>query len=179
MGNGVIEATLQGRDEAHGGLAYYVDNTTGKTVAWQHNQGAPANAKDGIVYHDGIILNGVKEISSGGTTKYENNDIILSAVSHYQSYINDLATSWPPDRLFKNDYIKLREISIDYTLPKRISNYLKLQKVNLTASVRNLGYLYKTLPNVDAEATLGAQGYIEYSFYPAIRSFSFGLNVSF
>ena len=47
MGNGVIKATLKGRDEENGGLAYYVDNTTGKTVAWQHNQPAPANARDG------------------------------------------------------------------------------------------------------------------------------------
>ena len=164
MGNGVIKASLPGRDEQQGGLAYYVDKTTGKTIPWQHNQPAPANAKDGIVYHDGMILDGVKEITTGGTTKYERNDIILSSVSHYQSYINDLATSWPPDRLFKNDYIKLREISVDYTLPSRVSGFLKLQKVSLTAAIRNLGYIYKTLPNVDAEAALGAQGYIEYSF---------------
>ena len=51
----------------------------------------------------------------------------------------------------------MREISLDYTLPKNFELF-KLQKVNVTASVRNLGYLYKTLPNVDAEATLGAQG---------------------
>jgi iron complex outermembrane receptor protein len=81
--------------------------------------------------------------------------------------------------LFKNDYIKLREVSIEYTLPRKVLNMLKLQKLSVNASARNLFYLYKTLPNVDAEATLGAQGYIENSFYPAIRSFSFGVNLSF
>lgn len=179
MGNGVIKASLPFRDESQGGLAYYIDNTSGKTVPWQHNQPAPAAAKDKIIYHDGVILNGMKEVSNGGNVTYVKNDIITSAVGYYQSYISDNSTSWPPDRLFKNDYIKLREISLEYTLPKRISDKLKLQKLSVTAAARNLGYLHKTLPNVDAEAALGAQGYIENSFYPAVRSFSLGLNVSF
>ncbi|MCS3798931.1 hypothetical protein [Niastella sp. OAS944] len=179
MGTGVIKASLHGRDEATGGMAYYEDNATGAKVAWEHNKPAPANARDGIVYHDGIVLDGVKEVNAGGTVKYERNDVIVAAPAYYQTYINDNSTSWPPDRLFKNDYIKLREISIDYALPAKVSNMLKLQKLSLTAAVRNLGYLYKTVPNIDPESALGAQGYIENSFYPSIRSFIFGVNVSF
>lgn len=179
MGTGVIKASLAGRDEASGGVAYYIDNTSGATVGWEHGKAAPGNARDGIVYHDGIVLDGMKEVTAGGNTTYVKNDVIISAPSYYQTYINDLGTSWPPDRLFKNDYIKLREISLEYSLPKRVSNMLRLQKLSLTAAARNLGYLYKTLPNVDPEGALGAQGYIENSFYPSIRSFSFGVNVSF
>lgn len=179
MGTGVVKASLHGRDEATGGMAYYIDNATGAKVAWEHDQQAPGNARDGIVYHDGIVLEGVKEVNTGGTVKYEKNDVIVAAPAYYQTYINDLGTSWPPDRLFKNDYIKLREISVDYTVPVKVSRMLKLQKLSLTAAVRNLGYLYKTVPNIDPEGALGAQGYIENSFYPSIRSFIFGVNVSF
>lgn len=179
MGTGVVKASLPGRDESTGGVAYYIDNTSGKKIPWKHSDPAPAGARGGIVYHDGLILPGVKEVDNGGTVKYENNDIITSAVDYYQSYINDLGTSWPPDRLFKNNYIKLREISIEYTLPGKISSMLKMQKVTLTAAVRNLGYLYKSIPNIDPEGALGAQGYIENSFYPSIRSYIFGINVSF
>lgn len=179
MGNGVIKASLPFRDESQGGMAYYIDNTSGQTVAWQHNQPAPAAARDKVVYHDGMILNGVKEVNNGGNITYVKNDIITSAVTYYQSYLSDNSTSWPPDRLFKNDYIKLREISLSYTLPKNISEKLKMQKLTVTAAARNLGYLHKTLPNVDAEAALGAQGYIENSFYPSTRTFSLGLNLSF
>jgi hypothetical protein len=68
---------------------------------------------------------------------------------------------------------------VEYTLPQKLSNMLKLQKLSVTAAVRNIGYIYKSLPNLDAEATLGAQGYIENSFYPSIRSYSLGVNVSF
>jgi hypothetical protein len=179
MGNGVIQASLPYRDESQGGVAYYIDNTSGLTIPWQHNQPAPTAARDRVVYHDGMILDGVKEVNNGGNVSYVKNDIITSAVSYYQSYISDNSTSWPPDRLFKNDYIKLREISLSYTLPKNISDKLKMQKLTITAAARNLGYLHKTLPNVDAEAALGAQGYIENSFYPSTRTFSLGLNLSF
>jgi TonB-linked SusC/RagA family outer membrane protein len=179
MGTGVSKASLHGRDEATGGLAYYIDNATGAKVSWEHNKQAPAAARGGIVYHDGMVLDGVKEVNTGGTVKYEKNDVIVAAPDYYLTYINDNSTSWPPDRLFKNDYIKLREISVAYALPAKISNMLKLQKLSLTAAVRNLGYLYKTVPNIDPESALGAQGYIENSFYPSIRSFIFGVNVSF
>jgi len=179
MGTGVIKASLFGRDEDHGGIAYYVEEGTNRKIRWEHDQAAPAGSADGIVYHDGIILNGVKAVQEGDQTTYQPNDILVAAPTYYQTYINDLSTSWPPDRLFKNDYIKLREIAVSYTLPQRVSQQLKLQKLTLTGSVRNLGYLYKTVPSIDPEGALGAQSYIENSFYPSLRSFIFGVNVSF
>jgi iron complex outermembrane receptor protein len=179
IGNGVTKETLFGRDEANGGMAYYIEQGTNKLVPWQHNQPAPANAVNGLVYHDGIVLDGVKEVVSGGSTKYEKNDILVAAPSYYQTYINDAGGAWPPDRLSKNNYVKFREISVDYTLPTRLSDMLKLQKLTVTAAVRNLGYIYKSIPNIDAESTLGAQGYIENSFYPSLRTFTLGVNVSF
>ncbi len=179
VGNGVIKSTLPNRDEANGGLAYYIETGTNKKIPWQHNQPAPANAAGGVVYHDGLILDGVKTVVTGGVTKYEKNDIIIAAPAYYQTYISDVSTGWPPDRVYKNDYIKLREISLDYTIPKKISDKLKLQKLSVNVAVRNLGYIYKAIPNIDAEATLGSQGFVENSFYPSIRSFIFGINISF
>ncbi|TDH28610.1 SusC/RagA family TonB-linked outer membrane protein [Segetibacter sp. 3557_3] len=179
VGNGVIKSTLANRDESQGGQAYYIENGTNKKIAWEHNKPAPANAVGGRVHHDGMILDGVKAVTTGGVTKYEKNDIIIAAPAYYQTYISDNSTGWPPDRLFTNDYIKLRELSVDYTIPRRISSMLHLQKLTITAAARNLFYLHKTLPNVDAESTLGAQGYVENSFYPSLRTFTFGVNVSF
>lgn len=174
IGYGITKESLKYRDESQGGLAYYI-NKAGKTVAWDHSKGAPAESKDGIVYHDGMILDGVKKEGD----KFVKNDIITSSTSYYRTYINDMAGAVPPDRLYKNDYIKFREIGLEYTLPKSVSNMLHLQKVSFTAAARNLFYLYKTLPNLDAESALGSQGYLEYSFYPSVRSYSVGLNVSF
>jgi hypothetical protein len=159
MGNGVIKATLPFRDAEHGGLTY---------------------TANGITYNNGMILPGVKQVDlGGGTFKYEPNDKIISSTDFYTSYIADVNQGWPPDRMFKNDYIKLREISIDYTIPKRVSDRLKLQKLSVNLAARNLGYIYKSVPNIDPESALSAQGFVENSFYPSIRTFSFGLNVSF
>lgn len=179
MGNGVIEASLKYRDEANGGMAYYIEQGTNRKVPWQHNQAAPANAVGGLVYHDGLILDGVKEVNSGGTIKYEPNDKVISAIEYYTTYISDVSTGWPPDRTYKNNYIKLREMSVSYSLPKKISDMLRVQKLTLNVSVRNLGYIYKSIPNIDAEATLGAGSFVENSFYPTTRSFLFGINLAF
>src|SRR3546814_10376721 len=74
-GNGVTKNTLKYRDESNGGMAYYINDQNQK-VGWQHNQEAPAESADGHVYHDGLILDGVKEVSENGTTTFmENNKI--------------------------------------------------------------------------------------------------------
>lgn len=179
-GNGQLESTLKYRDEAHGGLAYYVDDATGALVQWEHDKPAPAEARDGKVYHDGLILDGVKEVTgTDGKTTYVKNDIITSASDYYLTYINDTYQFWPPDHVFKNDYIKVRELSLGYTFPEAITSKLKLQRLTLTLAARNLFYLYKTVPNLDVESALGADSYVENTVYPSIRSYSFGINVSF
>ncbi len=179
VGNGVVKSTLPYRDEENGGLAYYIEQGSNKKIPWQHNQPAPANAVGGLVYHDGLILGGVKVDNSGGTTKYVTNDIIISAPAYYQTYISDVSTGWPPDRTFKNDYVMLRELALNYDVPKRISDMFKLQKLTVSVAIRNLGYIYKAIPNIDPEGTLSAQGFVENSFYPSVRSFIFGINLAF
>lgn len=175
-GLGQLENTLQYRDEAHGGLAYFIDNN-GTKVATTHNAQAPANSKDGHVYHDGLILPGVK--LDAATNKYVKNDIMVAASDYYLTYANDLATSFPPDRLYKNDYIKVREVSVSYTLNPKVAHMMRMQGVTITAAGRNLFYLYKTIPNLDVESALGADGYVENTVFPGQRTFSLGLNVAF
>lgn len=175
LGLGQLEASLQYRDEANGGLAYYI-NAAGDHIAWQHNNPAPSQSADGKVYHDGVILPGVKLDDDGKSVP---NDIIAAASSHYGTYVNDLATSFPPDMLVKNDYIKLREIALIYTVPSRIARMLRLQALSITAAGRNLFYLYKTIPNIDVEAATGADGFVENTVFPGQQTYSFGLNVSF
>lgn len=179
-GLGVTSNTLAYRDTEHGGITYYIDNTTNKKVKWDNGQPAPAQAKNGRLYYDGMILDGTKQVTdANGNVKYEKNDIITSSTEYYQSYINDLSTAWGPDRLFKNDYIKLRELALSYDLPRKWLQPIHLQGVKVTAAARNLFYLYKTIPNVDPESTLGSDVYIENSFYPSVRTYSVGVNVSF
>jgi iron complex outermembrane receptor protein len=174
-GVGQLESTLQYRDQQHGGMAYYIDGS-GNKVATQHNATAPPASVDGHVYHDGVILPGVKMNASG---EYVKNDIITSATAYYETYANDLATAFPPDRFYKNDYIMLRELSVNYAVPHKMAERMHLQGLSFTLAGRNLFYLYKSIPNIDAESALSADGYVENTVFPGQQTFSFGLNVSF
>jgi iron complex outermembrane receptor protein len=111
--------------------------------------------------------------------KYVPNTQMTNATTYYQSYANDLATSFPPDRLYKNNYIKVREVAISYEIPRELVKRMKLQKLSVTAAARNLFYLYKSIPNIDPEGALGADTYVENTIYPTLRTFSLGLNVAF
>ena len=191
LGNGQTKATLQYRDEKRGGLAYYTTTTPlgDKMIPWQHNQAAPAASNNGIVYHDGLILPGVKvktDLITGapvnnpdGTPVYVTNDNMITAANYWGQYIHDMSEWFQPDNLVKNDYIKLREVSLSYTLPKSFVEKLKFQKIAVSLVARNLFYLYKTIPNVDPESALGSDVFVEYSPLPAMRSYGFKIDLSF
>jgi len=44
--------------------------------------------------------------------------------------------------VLKGDYVRLREISLSYALPKRLLKNMKIEQVNLTGSVRNVGLIW-------------------------------------
>lgn len=44
--------------------------------------------------------------------------------------------------VLKGDYVRLREVSLSYLLPKTICRTLKIEQVSLTGSVRNLGLIW-------------------------------------
>jgi len=177
-GMGITKETLEYRDEAHGGMAYYI-NAGGQKVAWQHNQPAPAGAQGGLVYHDGVINPGVVNVGTADNPVYQQNNIIQSAYERNLVYINDGGTGQRPDNLYKNNYIKFRELSLSYTLPKDVVHKIGAQKLTLSILARNLFYIYKSIPNIDPESALGTDSWVEDSAYPTPTSLGFGLDVSF
>ena len=171
--SGAGKESLWGRDEEYGGLAYYIDkNSNQKIPLDSHSASAPANALDGRVRHDGIIVDGVNE-------KGEKNDIIVSAADYYNSRYNRNGSE---DNLYDNTYIKLREMKLSYRVPNNIVSKIGLQNLNVSLIGSNLFFIYKNVPNVNPEATLGTGGtnpYVEYTSYPSARSFGFAINTSF
>jgi iron complex outermembrane receptor protein len=77
--------------------------------------------------------------------------------------------------------VKFREVALTYTLPERISKQFKCQKLSVALTARNLFYLYKSIHNIDAEASLGTgnDSWVENSSFPSLRSYGFKVNVSF
>lgn len=175
LGNGQINETLKYRDEAHGGLAYYINNS-GKKIKTEHNASVPTGNTNKIIYHDGLILSGVKDNGNGN---YTANDAIITSQEYWSTFIQDMNEWFQPDYLYKNDYIKVREVSFAYTVPKAISNKFKMEKVALSVFGRNLFFLYKTMPNIDVESTLGSDSFEEYTYLPSTRSYGFKIDVSF
>ena len=53
----------------------------------------------------------------------------------------------------KNSYIKMREISLGYTIPAKLAGKIGAKKLQLSVFGRNLFYIYRTLKNLDAEQT--------------------------
>jgi TonB-linked SusC/RagA family outer membrane protein len=180
--NGTGLLSLNYRDEENGGLAYYYDKNSNKTVKWEHNQSAPADAKDGRIYHDGFILNGVVPVTdaSGKVTGYEKNTTIVPVSSYYSTFV-----SWANEAInavdlkYKNDYIKLREVSVAYSLPRNLVQNLKVNSISIGLFARNIGYLYKTVPNLDAEAYMGTNTYFEAAIIPGARTMGMNVSVGF
>ena len=175
-GAGMFESTLNGRDKDHGGLSYYV-NGAGQYVRYDGTAG-PNGEK---MFNDGIVLDGVK---ADGTP----NDVVIDAANYYlTTFTWGANASWAPNTrydncLYDNNYIKFRELSLAYNLPKSVVSKIGFQSLQLSVIGRNLFYLYKTIPNLDPEVAIGSlwqNQAVEQGTNAASRSFGFSIRASF
>lgn len=183
-GYGRLKSSLPGRDEATGGLPYYrKDDGNGSYTLVpldSHSSSAPADAYNNsslyndelIVYHDGMILDGVKADGTPNTT-------MVSASSYYS---NRYATFNSEDGVYDNSYIKLRELALSYRIPSAITQRVGIKNAQIGVFGRNLFYLYKSVPNIDPESSMGTTGvasFLEITPYPSTRSYGFNLRFNF
>jgi iron complex outermembrane recepter protein len=179
---GKWKETLAGRDEAHGGLPYYIDDAGNAVRLPSHDARAPGGKN---VYHDGIILPGVKRVfgADGQVTGYAANDKLIPIVDYYfTNWDWNNPSSLYTNAVYDNSYAKLREVSLDFAVPARFTRRFAAQNVHVALIGRNLGYLFKRVPNIDPEAAINSdpryQGY-EYAWTPAMRSLGFQVRATF
>ncbi|MCU7551083.1 SusC/RagA family TonB-linked outer membrane protein [Chitinophagaceae bacterium LB-8] len=172
-GNGTFKSSLQYRDEANGGLPYYVNNSGAYVLLNSHTAAVPSDSKYGFIFHDGVIVDGVKE---DGTTK---NDKLISAQAYYEKTYWQGGMDITEDVIYKSDYISLRRVTLSYDLPSKLVRKVGIQKANLGLFAFNLAYLYKALPNVTPESTGGTNEYMESTNLPGVRSIGCQLKLSF
>lgn len=174
---GVLASTLPGRDAEHGGLWYYVDgNNVKQQIATpnytMNSEGlyyANVNGQETRVYQDGIIVDGV-------TASGEKNTKVVSAENYYHRLYSIAEAN-----VFSASYVKLRELSLSYDLPKSLARKLYLQGATITLTGRNLWTIHKDAPNIDPEAAItsgNAQGVEAYSL-PTTRQVGVSLAVKF
>ncbi|MET1054987.1 MAG: SusC/RagA family TonB-linked outer membrane protein [Pedobacter sp.] len=173
LGAGMYKSTLKYRDTENGGLTYYV-NPAGTYVQIPVTQTAGPNGEK--VYHDGLILPGVYANGQPNTT-------IIDAANYYE---NEFAASGDSNNqegaIYDNSFIKLREVTLGYTLPNTISKKLGMTNLRISLIGRNLMYFWKTLKNLDPETVVGNQWYrqgVDEGSLPATRSYGFSINAKF
>ncbi|MFZ4263082.1 SusC/RagA family TonB-linked outer membrane protein [Sphingobacterium sp. HJSM2_6] len=176
MSRGLLEETLQNMDAEHGGITYY-KNAQGVGIA--HNGATGPNGEE--VYDDGMLIEGVLDNGSPNTNVISQSTYFnstynwggpqYSSVSRYELYVK------------KNNYIKMREISLAYRLPTEVANRLRAKNLTLSAFGRNLFFLYRSYKHLDPEQMTGGSHWTQQitnaGTAPATRTYGLMLRASF
>ena len=95
---------------------------------------------------------------------------------------NNRYASFDERSVFDASYIKFRELSVAYSLPKSILKKLPISGLRLAVVGRNLAILHQNTPKgIDPEASSSsgnAQG-IEYGGMPPVSSVGFDIKLTF
>ena len=176
ISRGLLEESLNYMDKEHGGLSYYQD-ASGKKIQTSATAG-PGGEK---VYNDGMLLPGVKV---DGTPS----DYIASSADYYWTVYNWGGPQYSPNTRYelyikKNSYVKLREVSLSYSLPVSMARKIRATKIQVSVFGRNLLYFYRTLKDLDAEQTTAGsrwfQSLTNVGTNPSTRTFGVMVRASF
>lgn len=123
-----------------------------------------------------VVGQGVMQDASGN---YVTNTVAVDAQTYYRSIAdNNIAEEFVYDASF----LKLRELSLAYSLPKSLlSRQRALKDVGVSFVARNLWTIVKHTDNIDPEAAYNnsnGQG-LELNGYPATRSMGINVNIKF
>jgi len=173
---GLTEESLNYMDAAHGGMSYYL-NSDGKGVQTTASQGPNGE----VVMHDGMLLDGV-------TADGQKNTNVVSQAYYYWVTYNWGGPQYSPTTLYnlyikKNDYLKMREISLTYNLSPRIAGKILAKRLAVSVFARNAFYLYRTIKDMDAEQLTTGNTWLSNvnnaGSQPASRTFGVMLRASF
>ncbi len=129
---------------------------------------------------EGVIGVGVKNIGSDESPVYVTNDV----VGDTKSVVRQLSVrSVNEGAVFEASYIKLREMSLTYTVPPSLLEKSKfINGLKLSIFGRNLAMIYNTHHQIDPELNIyggNLQGALYYATVPSTRTIGANLNISF
>ncbi|RXK87403.1 SusC/RagA family TonB-linked outer membrane protein [Filimonas effusa] len=127
--------------------------------------------------YNGIIGDGVMETSDG---KYVKNTVVANNVGDY--YAEHFNRDNVEANMFRTDFIKLREVRIDYAFAPKLVKKLRLQRATIGLYGRDL-FVITEWPSFDPEFGSLDDGDIragaEVAQFPSTRSMGVSLNISF
>ena len=163
-------------DIKKGGDTYSLDQAYGQSTGIYeesvrlNDQGK--NIRDDVAQGGGIIFEGVTSDGKPNTQRVR------------VSGTRGLGVNGYPNKEFIYDagYVKLREVSLTYSLPGSLINNLRAFKgIDISLLGRNLWIIHKNVPYADPEENLAAgniQGY-QSGVYPTYRNFGFNVRFRF
>ena len=131
------------------------------------------NSTKTLTGRDGMVVSGVSA-STG-----EANTVKTTAEKYYTSIAGPYGVG--EAFMYKNTYIKLRELSLGYQLPSLWLKHIFIKSAKITAVARDLFYIYKSAP-VNPEGAYTRSDYaqaFELGSTPPVRSFGFAVNLKF
>lgn len=118
----------------------------------------------------GIVGAGVNEQGTPNTVN-----------STSQNYFGNIHANVATPMVFKSDFIKLRQIILNYQLPSSLLNKINVKGATIGLVARNVAILMKKTGNLDPESNYNnsnAQG-LEYGSAPTTRNIGLNLNIKF
>ncbi|MEJ7681065.1 MAG: SusC/RagA family TonB-linked outer membrane protein [Segetibacter sp.] len=120
----------------------------------------------------------VEDVGGGGGYKPFTKTLTPGEAQNYWSQLGSRAQE---NFVYDASFIKLRQITFGYNLPKRLLGKTPIRNLMLSFVARNLAVLYKNVPNIDPESTYSSgnsQG-LDYFGMPASRTYGFNLRATF
>jgi len=163
-------------DIKKGGDVFSLDQYYGQSTGI-YEESARLNDKGVSIRED--VANGGGVVFDGVTADGKQNTQYAKVSGLYGAGANGY-----PNKAFVYDagYVKLREVSLTYSLPGSLINHIRAFKgVDLSLLGRNLWIIHKNVPYADPEENLAAgnlQGY-QSGVYPTYRNFGFNVRFRF
>ncbi|MEO5976874.1 MAG: SusC/RagA family TonB-linked outer membrane protein [Chryseolinea sp.] len=155
-------------------LAFLIDGKFGNKVLSATNHYSIYNGLNTMTLEGregGVTFDGVHADGSV-------NEVKTDAQDFYRGYVNNVSKL----NVLDASFIKLRQVTLGYTIPKSVFGAFPVQSVSISFVARNLATLMSKLDNIDPEAGFSSvvkYAGIEGNSLPSTRSYGFNLNVKF
>ena len=112
------------------------------------------------------------------------NDIVRGGAGDanaYQYLQTTILSSLPEAQIYETSFVKIRDIGVNFTVPKKYTTSVLIQRASIGFVARNI-LLWTTLPNLDPETSQGQgnmQGGMDYMSLPQTTSYGVNLNLTF
>ena len=154
-------------------------NIQSATVNWMRRDGLVNETNVAELRENGVVIDGVMNAGTEDEPQWVENNIAIpfsDFLSTTNDYYNDESS------IFDASYIKLKEVSLYYNVPSRLTEKFSIQSLRLGVVGRNLALLYANVPHIDPETSLNSldsgQGWESFNT-PSRRSLNVSLILEF